>query len=319
MSLTTLPLDILDDMLLSLPYYELQHLCSTNKQFAQLCGDYGFWNRRALRDYSRSLPSPQQLYVEIAKQRNDCFVGPITEECLDKAIKSLDIELIKYYLKSRPDFIVNITDDYSDATVTKLQSLLAQYAVQDSEFFSLIFDNPYLVHKLFVKFFVDVLKKTESLDLIKLILLKNPEFLHALDRSTLIKIFERFTNYQHQANLSTSDLDFLVLLLPVIFELSSQPEPAYNTASCHFIARIVDVLGFSQFFTLLREVVVIATGGHVEFYQFIVCATIYLINAFDPKYYPLIKSILNTVPRNVSRSITNMANRGAYDNYLKSV
>lgn len=74
LNLDTLPIEILTQIMLNLPYDDLVKMCNTNKLTNIICNDENFWANKAQLDFNVStqeffrLNSPKQLYLHLSKK-----------------------------------------------------------------------------------------------------------------------------------------------------------------------------------------------------------------------------------------------------------
>lgn len=209
--------------------------------------------------------------------------------------------------------------------VTKFLSLFSRYAIKDRELFSLIFNNPFITHDPPSEFFLDLLIQLSQigpLDLVKLIISQQPIYLDTLKYESVNHIFKLFYQYHLKIRSTPSDIDYLILLIPYLFEFPDNPneKDAYTFSNCHFVLDILDLLDISGLISLLQRVLFIfLENENYDFTTFIICTTIYLINLDNSEYYPVITLILNNVSRNIYRYIVGGSGPNVSANYFKSL
>lgn len=311
MSLLDIPNDVLSDTLLSLPYYELKNLCSTNKQFARLCNNYHFWNRKALHDYAQPLAPIHHLYAQLARRQNDCVAGPITDDCLIKAINENKVDLLKYYLKSNQYFIPRlIFHPFHDSFDIQIKNRFIDIVInsviksKDRELFFLIFN--YLSDKS-QRFFYDeppaiirrlllsISSQEGFIDLIKLILSLFPNLVHKI-YDDIPHIFSQLVEfYPIGTNLSQSDHKFILILL------QGYPPFEYTEPNCSIIQDLLRIIDFDTFIHLVKYTL------EEDYYdEFIFCATFYLIQTRRNFDRSLIFEILDTMEKSMRKEILKM-------------
>ena len=207
MSYTDVPRDVLIDTLLPLPYYELEQVCKTNKQTAKICNDPTFWNRKALLDFKTPLPSVRGLYLDLAEQRDYCYTGKITKDCVNKAISDDNPDLLAFYFKKAPtrwDKFYQKVIDGDDYDMANFLALMAKH--NSTDLFNLTFlsnSEEYNSSTLLRKLLPDAID-FKSLDLIRAILYSYPDIIediHSDDVNRLIAFL-----------LSSNSLDIITYL-----------------------------------------------------------------------------------------------------------
>lgn len=106
-----LPPEIIFDILINLPYRDLQNTCRSNRQYGEICSAPNFWRRKIYHDFGIVYDSTNYLnlkereFYEYLLSQNDTFPGCEKYNdiniCLVRAVKQRNIPLIKYFLDNK--------------------------------------------------------------------------------------------------------------------------------------------------------------------------------------------------------------------------